>query len=314
MSDPSSRTVTVIVEWDNADAGEIEATATLDALADELPVEGWEVDVLLVNPSHAAAGPAPTLARSRLAARKGVGVLDVGAVDYYEQKNAGAAKATGDVVVFLDSDSVPAPGWLGALLEPFRSEAPPAVVAGHTVLPPPRGLLQRWFALNWKFSADQPDGVDDAVVIRANNVAFRADVIARHRFPDDRRYRGRCASLRRTLRNEGIGVHGTTRARVEHGYPQRGIFWKRALADGHDRAVALPGRAKRFGYRRAVRALASDLRRYSASTIGGRRDVGLRAVQVPAALAIGVAWSLAAFAGALVELLRPGLLRRRLRV
>src|SRR3954465_10274816 len=47
-------------------------------------------------------------------------VLVVPGAEYYEMKNAGAAEATGDVVVYLDCDVVPEPGWLANLLPPFE--------------------------------------------------------------------------------------------------------------------------------------------------------------------------------------------------
>jgi len=39
------------------------------------------------------------------------------------QRNLGARRAAGDVVVYLDDDAWPCPGWLAALLAPFRDGA-----------------------------------------------------------------------------------------------------------------------------------------------------------------------------------------------
>src|SRR6266545_1900174 len=38
---------------------------------------------------------------------------------YYVLKNEGARQASGDLLVMLDTDVVPQPGWLRALLQPF---------------------------------------------------------------------------------------------------------------------------------------------------------------------------------------------------
>ena len=42
-----------------------------------------------------------------------------GGLRYYALKNLGAQLCEQPVVVFLDSDVVPEPGWLRRLLEPF---------------------------------------------------------------------------------------------------------------------------------------------------------------------------------------------------
>ena len=39
---------------------------------------------------------------------------------YYDLKNNGVRLTEGNIVVFLDSDTVPQPGWLSNLLLPFR--------------------------------------------------------------------------------------------------------------------------------------------------------------------------------------------------
>ena len=52
---------------------------------------------------------------------------------YYELKNLGIAEATGEIVIFCDSDTVVEPGWLPALLTPFEN-ARTVVVNGYTIL------------------------------------------------------------------------------------------------------------------------------------------------------------------------------------
>ena len=58
-------------------------------------------------------------------------------------RNAGVARATGDVLVFLDDDAVPEPGWLAALLAPYARED--VVGTGGLALPRWGGPRPAWF-------------------------------------------------------------------------------------------------------------------------------------------------------------------------
>lgn len=57
-------------------------------------------------------------------------------------RNAGAAAATGGVLVFLDADCVPAPGWLAALLRAHEDGA--VCVGGSLALPLGLPISARW--------------------------------------------------------------------------------------------------------------------------------------------------------------------------
>jgi len=57
-------------------------------------------------------------------------------------RNRGAEAASGDVLVFLDADCVPAPGWLEALLA--AHDAGECCVGGSLALPPGLSLTARW--------------------------------------------------------------------------------------------------------------------------------------------------------------------------
>src|SRR4029077_19368753 len=50
---------------------------------------------------------------------------------YCSLKNAGAAASSGEIIIFLDSDVIPEPNWLAALLETF-SNPHVSVVVGST--------------------------------------------------------------------------------------------------------------------------------------------------------------------------------------
>ncbi|MGE3285227.1 MAG: mycofactocin biosynthesis glycosyltransferase MftF [Pseudonocardia sp.] len=83
-------------------------------------------------------------------------------------RNAGAALARTPLVAFLDSDVVPAPGWLATLrahfVDPAVALAAPRIVA----LPPVRGLLGRYEAV--RSSLDL--GPDPALIVPRTRVAY----------------------------------------------------------------------------------------------------------------------------------------------
>ena len=97
-------------------------------------------------------------------------------------RNFGLQKATGSIVVFIDDDIVPAPSWLGALIEPF--DDPEVGATGGAVLPDladintvgrcvsflgfPAGGLKRYFEAN---------GMNEQTKhISGGNCAFRAQL------------------------------------------------------------------------------------------------------------------------------------------
>jgi len=67
-----------------------------------------------------------------VAARPGVTPLDTRRQGAAGHRNAGWMAAQGDVVAFIDDDCAASPGWLGALIEPFR-DPDVVLVQGRTV-------------------------------------------------------------------------------------------------------------------------------------------------------------------------------------
>ncbi|HZD64833.1 MAG TPA: glycosyltransferase [Acidimicrobiales bacterium] len=68
-------------------------------------------------------------------------------------RNAGAAAATGEIVVFLDDDAVAAPDWLGPLLAPFADAA--VLGVGGRIVPRWEAPVPGWFPpeLGWVVGA-----------------------------------------------------------------------------------------------------------------------------------------------------------------
>lgn len=115
---------------------------------------------------------------------------------YYEIKNALARMAASDIVVFLDSDVIPEPGWLEGLITPFEDEAT-EVIAGATYTTD-ETLVTRGASLWWFFPPRGyfPSGVRKTSFFYANNVALRRAVALEHPFDEvGQLNRGACSML-----------------------------------------------------------------------------------------------------------------------
>lgn len=298
--------VSIVVEWDNtALAGSARAATALARLADETAAAGRAVEVLVCHDARAE----PPISPNGRGLRVGWRTIRVPDGRYYQLKNHGAQAAAGSVVVFLDSDAVPEPGWLPALLEPFTDPAV-QVVAGHTSLEAD-SLWSRAFALWWFFPLNaEPAPLEPVTHFFANNVAFRRAALLAHPFPvREGTSRGACVEQAAALGQAGITIWKTTRAQVSHPAP-RGWrhFVLRALAQGRDRLARERGwRATPAG---SVATLAWWIGRGTVRTIRFHRSVGLPPAGVPAALALCGLYYGVYFAGELATFVRIPAVRR----
>ena len=293
----------VIVEWENALHAEadratgmlrelrsqMDAMAAAVALLDAAPL----FELIVVYDEAEVAGDA--LARSIEA---GVGpcdatlswrLLPIRDGSYYRNKDLGARSAVSDVLVFLDSDVVPEPGWLERLLGSLDDPAV-RIVAGSAYIEP-SGLVGKAFALTWFFPLRSADGpLRQVTQFFANNLAERREFYLEHPFPDLKgTSRGACLVLARAFARAGIAVYQQPCARVRHPAPNGfGHISRRALAQGRDRLY----RERNFGTRGAASWLAACwrwVRHVGGSTIRVLRDyrkVGLNPLLVPAAIAV----------------------------
>lgn len=83
-------------------------------------------------------------------------------------RNAGLAVADTPLVVFLDSDVVPEPGWLAPLLAVFADPAVGLAAPRITALPPVTGWLGRYEAVHSSLDL----GPDPALVVPRSRVAY----------------------------------------------------------------------------------------------------------------------------------------------
>jgi hypothetical protein len=278
--------VSVIVEWDNtALAGVDRARGVMARLADEVAASGRTVEVVICHDQD----PPPEVPPRGPGLPPGWRALRVPDSRYYELKNHGAAEAAGDIVVFLDADAIPEPGWFENLLAPF-AHSDVQVVAGHAYIQPD-SLYSKAFALWWFFPLRAaPEPLRPVTHFFANNVAFRRATLLAHPFPSvDGTSRGACLALAAALGRAGITIWKTTLAQIAHPAP-RGVrhFTTRALAQGRDRIARERGwRATPLG---TLARLAGWLGAGIVRTFRGRRAVGLPVVGLPAALALCFAY------------------------
>jgi len=142
-------------------------------------------------------------------------LISSGQSNYFAAKNAGAEAAAGEIVAFVDGDCVPAPDWLELLL----ARLGPGVdaVAGRTRYGG-GSLMARTFTVpDLAFVLEQDGGTASSVNL--SNVAFRRELLLKHRLDARIRRNGGCYFLVHQLRAAGARIVYEPRARVVHGYP-----------------------------------------------------------------------------------------------
>ncbi|WP_263416622.1 glycosyltransferase [Terriglobus albidus] len=153
---------------------------------------------------------------------------------YYEKKNAGARASSNDIVLFLDSDLLPDPGWLRNMLTVFNDWSVSAIIgATHLDHATPYEMA---VALFWIFDpATHGRGIQPLRLITANNLAFRRALFMRFPYPSHPVFRGQCGHHAKTLMAAGILLERHTDARASHP-PPAGFagFIRRAWAAGKD--------------------------------------------------------------------------------
>jgi glycosyltransferase involved in cell wall biosynthesis len=218
---------------------------------------------------------------------------------YYDLKNNGIQETDGELVVFLDSDTVPEPDWLATLLGPFQD---PGIVCvnGYTYLLCD-DFFSRTFALMWFFPMAQGDKrFASKRALNANNTAFRRDWISSHPFPENNGFKVSCTLLTHELRREGHELRNVN-ARVYHYSPRgwRFFFW-RALVTGRDadrKFVALrsPSRGERIA--KSFSRWFTTSWRTTRRIISHARPAGMPLWQIPFALIVAQAFYTLAFWG-----------------
>jgi len=240
--------------------------------------------------------------------------------DYYEAKNRGFDATTAEVVAFGDADCLPEPRWLEGLFAPFVA-TDVRVVAGRTTYDDSVAGIAATTIDFMYFPS--PLGKACTRNFYANNVAFRRDVFAAHRYqPADRIYRGHCQVLGFALLKAGIPVRFESVARTIHRFPDsRREFLRLRVLRGRDGVEmtprladsVLPRGARWLGRLGPLSASAVMAARFgfSVKSLGHQDMPDLRGSRRAKAVGLIAAISLLDGAAAMARSLKPARRRRR---
>jgi glycosyltransferase involved in cell wall biosynthesis len=157
-------------------------------------------------------------------------------LNYYAAKMLGASLATGEIILYYDSDCLYEPQWLRSLLTSF-TDPQVQVVAGETRTRG-IGLYGTAMALAYIFPpySEGETGLQPGAQYYLNNVGFRRSFLLDHPIPTVLPlYRGNCVIHAKQLVNDGVTIWRQPQARATHA-PPHGIkhFIRRFLLIGHD--------------------------------------------------------------------------------
>ncbi len=230
-------------------------------------------------------------------------VIATPGLTYYKLKNFGVQNTKTDLVVFLDSDAGPQPGWLENLVKPFDDPEIMAV-GGFTVLGY-EDLLSKTMALSWIFNlASEREATAKRKKIHANNAAFRTAFFKRNPFPDlEVTFKKSCGFWLRDISARGYRWLRTPDAMTVHAPHPGGkfIIW-RAWTTGMDRDfqafhTITKSRFGRLGYSFIFFAKKVGRSWFRIWTKGG--EVDLPVWQRPAAMVLSLGFYGAALVGQL---------------
>jgi len=294
--------VTILIEWENAqDVENIWVRRALTALQEELQrqqsILTEKPRVMYLFNSRAVSEQdirrEIAIAAPRLEEFCTLEFKATPGLTYYKLKNYGVSETKTELVVMVDSDAAPQPGWLPALLKPFTDPEVMAV-GGFTVLGY-NNLVSKVMALSWIFNLrSEREQTLARHKIHANNCAFRTDFFRANPWPDLPAFKKQCGFWIRDIEKRAIKWVRTADAVTIHA-PQPGIrflAW-RAWTAGLDRdyqgaQTISQNKLPRLLY--AFRFWAKKTWRTTTRIVGKGRQVELPPWQVPAALLLGWAY------------------------
>lgn len=227
--------------------------------------------------------------RAHLPACFDLQILVTPGLEYYPLKNAAADAASGDVLVFLDSDVLPDPGWMAHLLGSFARDDVDVVCAQTYVAP--IDLFSRAFALGWTYLPRSDQGkVFQPKKFYANTIAFRTEMFRKvGGFPalGPKRTRGAASLLREELARLGSAVWENQNAAVDHPPPSSFRHLAiRGIAHGRDHYMKRQDDRHLAGLVRSVGLAAGRLGQACYRTLRHGRQVGLSLWEVPGVITI----------------------------
>ncbi len=227
----------IVLETENLSVTEIAGLEeSLDSLARQSPSPERANEVLIIESGDTPAEVLEHIQKKYAWVRV---IFIESDIDYYDAKMEGARRATGEVVVYADSDCVYEPNWLRSMLAPFQAYPDIQIVGGETAI---RGSGPYAVANAISFFFDGHSNRADLYTSANyffNNVAFRRQFLMAN--PTDHSlplYRGHCVVHTRQLQERGVEIWRQPRARAHHAPPHGlfNFFW-RYLLIGRDNAV-----------------------------------------------------------------------------
>jgi glycosyltransferase involved in cell wall biosynthesis len=223
----------IVLETENLASSDLTGLVrSLSCLADQDLPPSEANEVLLIDSGDT---PAELLAQLRLQYAWLKVVEAPAGTEYYESKMFGAKLATGEIVVYYDSDCLYDSHWLRTMLSSFQ-EPQIQIVAGETAT---QGVGIYGTAMAMVYIFPQFSGGKDLVPTKQyylNNVAFRRSFLLEYPIPTELPlYRGNCVIHAHQLRAQGFTIWRQPKARTLHA-PPNGVshfFW-RFLLIGHD--------------------------------------------------------------------------------
>lgn len=224
----------IILETENLSTAELEGFyQSIDSLIEQNPSAATANEVLIVD-----SGDTPPEVLQSICDRYPWITIHHAppGIGYYEAKMEGSRVATGEIILFCDSDCVYEPNWLNYILSPFVNRPEINIIAGETATKS-EGIYGLAMHLSYIFTGFS--GQEELVPAKeyyCNNVSFRRNFLLQHPIPSDMSmYRGNCSVHARALARQGYYTWRQPKARAKHAPPNglEHFFW-RFLLIGYD--------------------------------------------------------------------------------
>jgi len=181
--------VSIIIEGYNEKGALGTAEDTLEALSRQTyPPERVEL-ILVGDTNQAEAWKARFEHVDRFYA---IRYLAVEGNNYFGLKNAGAELATGEIIAFMDSDVLPKPTWVAAIVDTIQNQGAD-VCMGPTLFRQPGGMtsdhpvmrIAASMAWGWILGKPDPEGLPTPRGFMDHNIAMRAEHYRDHQYRTD---------------------------------------------------------------------------------------------------------------------------------
>lgn len=325
---PSPVRISVVVEWENALLSDKARIPLLfSGLVREIGMLDEPTELLVMyNPDVVDGGAlGRLLAENALEEANGVTLrlLSASGEHYYDLKNKGVLAATGEIVVFADSDVEPEPNWLRSLVAHLDASSDLGMVGGWTYIKP-AGPVGKAFSAGWFFPLRPRDGTlveSPARFLWSNNCAYRRNSFLAHpyRASQFNETRGACGRQLVEMNTHGVTTANISSAVVSHPAPN-GLkhFVTRALAEGRDRSVDLlladGTLSRRRSFARLARFAARKIKQTLHNSVFERQRLDASLIEAPILVSIMATYYALLLCGALRTLVSPDSARNKWRI